>query len=270
MKNKSDKIILYMLFVGILGMFIGSFYDLEINKLLYSRGDIFPNIFKIFGEFPMIIIITTASLLYIRKNFKDKNLILILMLIVYITFPIGSSLGIPKYFDNNNIIYILLIYFFYITISYLLSQYFINKLNKNDFNYLIFVVLSIVSIFIVFNLMKNIWGRPRFFTMQEINNFSNFKNWWIINVIPKSDLFRSFPSGHTSAAASTLVVCYMPQKNKIKFNNIIYFYFPIIWTFLVAVSRIYDGAHFLTDVSFAIILSSVVILIMKKLILNKK
>jgi membrane-associated phospholipid phosphatase len=65
------------------------------------------------------------------------------------------------------------------------------------------------------------------------------------------DAYKSFPSGHTSAAALSFVVVLLPDIfEKLKKQKIWFYIVPAIFTVLVAVSRIVNRAHFLSDVLF--------------------
>lgn len=216
----------------------------------------------------MIIIMTTSSLIYLNySRFKVNKLAYILMLLFFICFPIVSAYGIPRYFNNKQILLSIFIYIFYVSSSIVLFKLIKIEDKEKLVKFAIFTAISIFTIFIIFDFMKNIWGRHRFFDMYQKGDFSTFTNWWILNGKPSSDLFKSFPSGHTSAAASSLILIYIPKVFDVnrKYKKF-FIIFPIAWSILVGVSRIFDGAHFLTDISMGyIIASSVIYIIYKKL-----
>ena len=269
--KKSTKILLFFILLGIIGLLIGSFYDIQINKLFYSRGNLYPETLKFLGEFPMIIIMTTSSLIYLKySNFKINRLAYILMLLFFICFPIVSAYGIPRYFNSEKILLSILIYIFYISSSLILLKFIKVEDKTKLIKFALFAAISIFTIFIIFEFMKNIWGRHRFFDMYQKGNFSTFTNWWILNGKPANDLFKSFPSGHTSAAASSLVLIYIPEIFNInkKLSKFL-ITFPILWSVLVGISRIFDGAHFLTDISMGYIIASSVIYILYKKLFDK-
>lgn len=274
MRNFKKNILTYMFVLGLIGLIIGSFYDLQINKLLFSRGSLYPNFFKFVGEIPMIIIISVASLIFITQGNKDYNKILIILIsFLFIAFPIGSSITTLKYFGITNIFLSLIIALLYYAVVYFIVKNIKIENQKKVLDYSLFVIISIVTIFITFNVMKSIWGRMRFYAMLDINNFSNFTNWWVITSNEVTDdIFKSFPSGHTSAGATTLVLIFIPEifREKISTNLAKFFrIFPIAWTILVMYSRIFDGAHFLSDVSMALVLTCVIIFLFKRIYLSK-
>lgn len=276
MKKNKNIILPTLLVYAIVSMIIGSFYDLDINKLVYMRGSLFPNFFKFTGEMPMIILISTAAFTYIKYGYKTKNKILLaIMAIIGLGFPIGSSFTTVGYFGTTNIIASFLVAIFYfMTILFIVANIKVKEKYKDKvMDYCIFVIVSIIAIFLTFTLMKPVWGRLRFFPMHQNNDYSGFTNWWVITNNSGPDIYKSFPSGHTGSAATTLVMIFIP----VVFANIHsiqkykkYFYiFPVVWTILVQVSRLLDGAHYLTDVSASIIISVVILSITKKLFLDK-
>ena len=73
----------------------------------------------------------------------------------------------------------------------------------------------------------------------------------IASGIPKDDL-KSFPSGHTTAAATALSLYYIASASPLLRSRRYQFFFGgLLWTLLIALSRIVIGAHFLTDVTAA-------------------
>lgn len=268
MKKNNLNAIYSMILIALFGLSIGSLFDLQINKIFYLKGNFIPEFFKITGEMPMIILTITSSLLIIKNEYTKLNKFQIgFLTLVFIVLPIGSSLSIQSYYGIRNTFLIFLISFFYFMIAISITK--VIKIKNNEFTrYLLFVIISIITIFLLFNIMKNIWGRMRFHVMLSENSFSGFTNWWKINGLPKSDDFRLFPSGHTAAAATTLVLTLVPFEADSKFN-LFFKYMPVFWTIFTAISRIMDGAHFLSDVSMSIIISGLVIITVHKLLQKK-
>ena len=76
----------------------------------------------------------------------------------------------------------------------------------------------------------------------------------------------SYPSGHTITAIlfyGTLVLL-VNKKLKGKYKTILTVLFSLM-IFLIAISRIYFGAHYLTDVLASIILGSIILIISNSL-----
>ena len=118
-------------------------------------------------------------------------------------------------------------------------------------------------------------GRMRYRAMNSLsgvdNPFSYFTPWYVMNggreltdifvagqlgSIPTweyGDACKSFPSGHTFAAGMSYVIICLPDIIK-KWDNVVgralCWIIPILFTGLVAISRIMVGAHYFSDVLF--------------------
>ena len=115
------------------------------------------------------------------------------------------------------------------------------------------------------NLIKIPMGRPRYRGMnysgaQSIGGFNNFKRWYEATAQPdtnsliwyygSTDACKSFPSGHTCSAGMSYCLIMLIDVLKItdRKKKIALWVCPIIYTGIVAVSRIMVGAHFFSDV----------------------
>ena len=130
----------------------------------------------------------------------------------------------------------------------------------------------LIAVGLVSAILKPIWARERFRVMQEINDFSGFRRWWqpaaFINTEYRTeeymayrntvdqqlgfngDAFKSFPSGHTVAASMCFVVMLLPDLfKKLKKYRQLFYIVPAIVTAAVAISRVVNRAHFLSDVT---------------------
>ena len=138
----------------------------------------------------------------------------------------------------------------YIVPSYYLYKYLNTKQSEQINKLIIFMFVYIILQVIVINILKVIWLRPRMILISTNENYS-FLPWYKFGKYLKDvsmDLFRSFPSGHTSSATTILLIKHMSNS---KYNNVLVAIFIII----VAVSRLIIGAHFLTDVAFGALIS---------------
>jgi membrane-associated phospholipid phosphatase len=97
-------------------------------------------------------------------------------------------------------------------------------------------------------VIKIIWGRQRFFTMDD--PLTQFTAWFLPQGRASGDAYKSFPSGHSCAAG--LLVClllfpaYLPGLARLKkaVIAVLALYIPCIM-----VSRIVLGRHFISDVT---------------------
>ena len=117
-------------------------------------------------------------------------------------------------------------------------------------------------------IIKDPVGRMRYRAMnsdvgQAMGGFANFQNWYesrggqpeelsaaFESAYGVTDAFKSFPSGHTCAAGMTYALIMLPDilGTKNKGLRALCWIFPVLFTGIVAISRIVVGAHFFSDV----------------------
>ena len=134
---------------------------------------------------------------------------------------------------------------------------------------LIYLLVS-ASSFLIVSGAKYIWGRPRFRVLSD--DFNEYTSFIHINFLEGryGDDYRSFPSGHTNAATSILVLSLIPARITSKrWIKYLVFSVCILYPIIVAISRIGVGAHYASDVLFGFIISLSCFLI-TYIILKKK
>lgn len=236
------------------------FFDLEISKNMASDN---PNFIFILlaaiGEFPIYIGPILFGLVYgFTSESKNAKLISHFVGIIgmYIAF-IRLTNGIFNEFFSSSIWilqYILLA--IVALIVYILMFMAFNKIDSEKLYKmrdiaLIYFIVSLSS-FLIVTLMKNIWGRPRYRILD--NNYEAYSNFLTISGFKNSKLgdnYRSFPSGHTNAASSILVLSLItPRFTNKKWVKYLITGICIVYPVLVAISRICVGAHYASDVLF--------------------
>ena len=130
-------------------------------------------------------------------------------------------------------------------------------------------------------LLKSIFHRPRFRSIIATDYGVEFHNWWVrcgnykqymeVFNLPKEE-FKSFPSGHTGAAAVLIIVApFLPMLDeKYQKLQLPLIYGALAWTLLVAFTRMLVGAHFLSDISMGAILAVVCMLIGNEILIHLK
>lgn len=119
--------------------------------------------------------------------------------------------------------------------------------------------VAMVAATLIVQGLKIPFGRMRYRAMNTINDFSGFTRWYVaggqpdkqrmVETFGTSDAFKSFPSGHTRSAAATFYLAAMGGVLGLsKKKRVALWVFAIVFTGLVAVSRIMVGAHFFSDV----------------------
>ena len=300
--NFKQLIVPACFFVAILTLLIvGTFYDFQISKALvdlpeggYISNNVFGKFFEIIGEMPIYWITTFASAI-IFHNFKRRgkgvaNIVLcVLSLIVSVGLAYYMSYKLFKYFSQHfdfiqlsggigdKIAYAVLGVCYTALLFYLtrkLPSSFLNKMLIWAFIVWLTTLFSQVGT----NLLKALAGRPRYRAMFVSGRFDLYRKWFEFQDAPAiteewklfygatSDWFRSFPSGHTSAAATIIPLVLIPalfeKTNNIK-SKIITCAVVTLYIALVMLSRIVVGAHFLTDVTVGCLLTFVSFLVSK-------
>lgn len=122
-----------------------------------------------------------------------------------------------------------------------------------------FVIIGII----VNNVLKSLWGRPRFYSLE--NKETDFMPWYVLRpLVIADDSHKSFPSGHTTNAAFIIWfenLHYFYPRLKIKKTSI--WIFSIIWVSLTALSRIAAGMHYLSDTVAAFGITLLIYVLMK-------
>ena len=246
-------------------LIVGSFADLPVSKLLYPGHETsFGQFFAAFGELPAFLCLTSAGVLLIRNRSRlpgGKALLwagagaaLVLL---------GLVLAVHEAVDNVPALPVwvaLLVAVFTAAASglalLLLTAY---TPARTVLRFALTLVFVSVGTMALVNIIKIPWGRARMRFIVETGNETYFTPWWKAGSALKTKLvtdgvspdeFRSFPSGHTACAACSMLAILLPTLNKrLQGKERQCLLVAVGLTLLVAVTRIWMGAHFLSDVA---------------------
>ncbi len=286
----------------ILGLLLGSFFDLQINTALYDRTNGFGLFMAAFGETPVYAFMSTIGFgfVFLCKDYKKwwQRLILIVLGI--------AALGITTYFQGKHIFNInayyteknsiqLLGYAIGLLIGLLGAGagYFLFKyatVNTKQLLYILVFLTVVIGVSIGINqLAKTFMSRPRYrFIANNDLIASGFKNWWdmsgkaikeawvdkgtdaVTGLTVTKEEFKSFPSGHMSNTMSLVAIMAMlPVINdRIKVRQEIMLCIGLAWNLVLAFSRMLVGAHYLSDVSMGALLTVVVFYVINEIFLH--
>lgn len=299
--QKNIKILIAYTLLAVL-IIVGTFADLQISMSLavlkkgeYYTHSFFAAFLEILGEMP-VYILPSVAVFVIMKYFLSQNLsktkryvaIIVSFLIV---LGLNYFAGFKFFANARNYMslewvysgvfpYVLYAFFsiIFTLLWYIASMYITNEKNlKNLAICALIIIFTAILSQIVTQSIKPMALRIRYRYMNELGDFSKYSAWYqfnanhIVGDLAKKDYFKSFPSGHATAAAMTFTLVLLPSyfgefKNKVIPSAIttISILFPV----LVAFSRIEAGAHFLTDVCFGLTFTLTAMLI-SKWIVNK-
>ena len=291
---KRMRLHIYILIGFFLITFIlGSIFDYQINKALFSDKNTSGLILSVIGTIPGYGMLAVLGGGFIALGLK-KQYKLVFNIIFYILAAVLVVLGIffsgreffgPNGFTNEKIKFVGYIIATPIMGGLGFLGYYLFK--KSEAKYLLpLLIIMGVLIFIALvpgvTLLKSIFHRPRYRSIQlyEAEGLV-FHNWWTrcenyealmgqFNLLKEE--FKSFPSGHAGASlVFAFSVNFLPKLDK-KYEplQIPLFYAGFIWTILISFSRLWVGAHFLSDVSMGALITAICLLIGNELVINLK
>ncbi len=156
--------------------------------------------------------------------------------------------------------------------SILVTKLFTKETLVKLVRFIIAAAIGILVANVLIMIVKNPVGRMRFRAINselgagliDRKQAQGYTPWYVLNKQPSEevlllfektygvdDAFKSFPSGHTCSAGTVYALIMIPDlfelKNK-KGAKIACWVVPIVYTALVAISRIVVGAHYMSDV----------------------
>ncbi len=313
MKIKKSSIISFAIVtVCFLTLFlIGTFYDLEISKKLvdlesgnYYSKNFFGAFFEIIGETPIYwLSVFAGGIIFYNAKRREKSWITIVFMILGLAASVGMATYLvsrlfkysSQHFGFEHLLGGTSDFICYLLLGGCITFvvfYFMRKVPSVFFNRMIVWAFVFFAVVVTQRLctstLKSLASRPRYRAMFMLQDFDMFKRWYEFQAKPEiledwknlygatSDWFKSFPSGHSSAAATVIALTYIPsmfeKTNNIKVKAIV-ISASVLYTLLVMLSRIVVGAHFLTDVCMGayitylcfLLCNAIAKLVMKKL-----
>jgi len=248
--KKHEKLILVLIYLFSIVFFTQ--YDLAFTKLIYQENSGFGKFFWMFGELPgtfagiTCLAILTTSYTGNDDTKRDYNRIIYGLS----TFVMGfvMSIQLIKYLELEFFPFIFLGFIPSMILIVLMNQLSDDK-KKQIRVYAYIGILTVILGILVPNLIKLVWGRPRYRVF--IGDDTQFRYWFDRVGFTFDDNWKSFPSGHSAAAATTLVYTFLPQLfDKLKGKERSILVVCSLWIIIVMVSRVVMGDHFMSDTLF--------------------
>lgn len=263
---------------------VATFYDLKINVALGDADSVYGQFFRLFGELTgWIIVPVAAAFLYqvTPKNSKGGIVFSVLWAIVifigwvlsfrYILIEFTGE-AYAKGFYLSPYSHALIYAIVFAVLATFATIFGTGRLPKKTlyklamFGAALLVALALSQIIV--NVMKVVWSRQRFRNLPIGNggtDSTGFTPWYHPNFgknkgvyyypdsagMKESGAYTSFPSGHTAGAALMFVIVMLPDLfEKLKKFKPCFYIFAIAYTVAVAVSRIVNRAHYMSDTVF--------------------
>lgn len=244
-------------------MIIGTFFDDQISSMLFHPESKMGIFLASYGQLFAMLCCSCGGILLIRIADRKKKRSCISCYVTGAFLQLFAILGITMdpllYIDGMSWMLSMIIALVLVIGSDILILKLSQGADRNQIKQFIIIILTTMFLeIILINLIKIPWGRPRMRMIAEQSE-AFFQPWWVIGSEMKEQLmalgvaseeFKSFPSGHCGNAACALLLSLLPLIcTKLKGKESLLMTIGILFTLVVAVSRIVMGAHFLTDVT---------------------
>ena len=267
LKRTYRRCALVVLAVLVILRVVGSFLDLQISKLLYpGHESSLGQFFAAFGELPAFLCFTCAGvLLFLIRGRLRRDWDVLFLITSALLVAFGLVMNIREACDNVPALpawVAILVTVFAAAVAgagvVLLTR---QCPAKTVLRFLLTLVFVSFVTMVLINVIKVPWSRARMRLLVSTGNDTYFMPWWqlggalrqrLVGEGISPDEFRSFPSGHTACAACAMLAILLPTlKKQWHDKERVCLIVGALWTLLVAVSRIWMGAHYLTDVTMA-------------------
>lgn len=285
-KIKENNISLYMLIfivsVVFLGLIFGSFYDLNIAKLIFTERNFVSYFTEYIGTLPSAIVFVIAPIMlfiYFDKNNKIKfhNVYKYLSLILVLFSGAFWGYDTLKDYLSKTIYAVAIGCLVILPFAYLLYLDLKRKYSDIYLKIAISIILAFVTSIILTFGLKYLIVRPRFYYLRTIDSsYSLFRNWYdfsfdksIYPNVSKSTFIQSWPSGHSSFVALLYLVLLTPFARKTNKRKHLVFVGVTIYAIFIMLGRMLDGHHYLSDVATGYFIGSLSAFIYMIFIPNK-
>lgn len=246
---------------------IGTLFDYEITDKVNGNLFVFSYFFDVFGKTPSTVGLSLSILYFavlsIKTNEIRYKITSILFFVLGLMISVSIFLTMFSYANSGQVgnareVFTVIQFIISVILGILFTLVVSILLFKRDYNELIsfknsalFAFSVILIVMISTNIIKIIWGRPRYWFIIKEN--IDYIPWYMPSPFASGNEYKSFISGHTSNAMLMILITLLPidyiQNNKSKF-----YILGITWGILTGLSRLFAGQHFLTDVVFSIVL----------------
>lgn len=293
----------FLIVIGVLliGMIVGSFFDLQINQALFFKDNAFGLGMATFGVYPCYMGLAFAGgALFVSaiKRRKELRLYALILCHLFAFVALGMAIWLcgkeyasPNGFVNGSNLVGYLIAGVVMVLTFIAS-YFLCQ--KGDFKTVLPMAILMIVIFTIALLppgyvIKLFIHRPRYrYAVRD--GLTSYYNWWEMfpeykNYISTAENpiflegfeitkeeFKSFPSGHSGTGA--IMMMFLPYMSltfkKLRGKETLLFYIGFVWMLIMMFSRITVGAHYLTDTCMGSLFVAIVYYVVNEIAYRKK
>lgn len=246
-----------------IGFVTGSFVDYDLSLALYDPANMYGQVLAMYGMLPLAMTFAMAGALYFkcidRRQGTARTVVLGAMGVIMNLGALYACAHEPILGDGEPQYAAFLVHVVAAAATDVVVLRAVRGASRKAilrYACLCTFVLAL-EILLVNVVLKNLWGRPRM-RMIAVTPDAAFQPWWVVGSDMKQQLvaagidkeeFRSFPSGHSASAACAMLFAALPAvKSQWLARRELFFWIPAVFMLAVCFSRIFAGAHFLTDV----------------------
>lgn len=239
---------------------LGSFLDHSVSAFLFTEtSPLFARLFSAFGELPAFLLFIIAGVTWFRRRGRSSRFLdwfsisgsIALIAAGTLLFYLALREDLPGLGAADGVLLSAALLVFGLSAGLALTR---NASRADCFRLIFTVLFAGVIAMLAVNLLKYPWSRPRM-RLLAADPLTAFVPWWKPQGLGgslHSDDYKSFPSGHTAMAACSLLFTITPALHpRLEGTGRYWLMGSIVWTAVVALSRLTMGAHFLTDVAAA-------------------
>lgn len=270
--TKTQVLSLIIVLVVLLG--VGTLFDYQISLKLFNHQSLFGKFFAAYGQLPTALASVMGGYLLVvsRKSNKKIQAFLSITFGTLITLMGTFMIALEPilYLNMNKPLAVFLSLIFTIITLVILNKCTGNFNQRTLQSIALFLIFIVFSQLIIINIIKVPWGRPRM-RLIATDSRTPFMPWYKPQIELrdsffalgfKAEEFKSFPSGHAGASFNILFITLIPYlSSRFESKKCLFWLISITFGFIVSLSRIVIGAHFLSDVVIGLGISFIVYLL---------
>ncbi len=251
-------------------------WDLKIDRFINGPENPFGKFFERTGELPVYLVMPFSAMVLFATRKRDGNLLSTLKMVLIVVYSLFGCIVLSTQFggywfikDDFKDIYTYIFGIIFCPVTLLIAKHIPLDIMKKLRPFAFFIMIAGIGTTLTVELMKNLWGRVRFRDLlKDDNDFARFTAWYLPQWNGDN---KSFPSGHTGAAAASMLLSALPAVfEQLKKYEVRIFICSVIYTFAVGLSRMVLGAHFLSDITVGALVGFAWYFCVRKFYLEKK
>ncbi len=213
MEKKERRVVLL---VGILALLLFTFTDLQISQAI-CRKQFLARVLEVIGEIPFMVLTLAGCAMLIRfRNRRSKVAGCLTIVGAGLLFLLIAAMGgfmCYNYISRNtqgvSPVLALVIGILMAASAGMIAGKVPEEKKRQAVTYAMIALIYFVLVIIVMNFLKTVWGRMRFREMTD--PIAQFTPWYqICHRGGFSDMYASFPSGHSMNSAAVILLLLLP------------------------------------------------------------